>query len=233
MTRKDGVAQAEIYLDTAKSFLCYILLCSCNGFFHRQSVQAKLGLLALHGRVGDDAFFGVIAFFAYVCALYQWDNGQVEVFGKGIVATVMGRNSHDGTCSIASQHVFRNPDRDGFTSERIDGIRAREHSGYLVVAHTFQFGAFLDVIEIFFDFSFLFFGCDLLHIFRFGSQNHECNAKHCVGASGENGEADVAVFHLKLHFCSFATAYPVFLGFLYRVCPVYFVQSVKQSLRIG
>ena len=82
------------------------------GFLDGQSVQAEgfsvilHALVLAHGRVGHDAFLGIIALLAHVSPFHQWDDGQAEMLGKGIVSAVMGRYGHDGSCAIASQHVF-------------------------------------------------------------------------------------------------------------------------------
>ena len=80
------------------------------------------------------------------------------MLGKGIVARIMSRHSHDGTCSVTSQYIFSNPDRNLLISERINGIGTREHTGYLMIHLTITFGTFLHIVEILVNLSFLF-GC--------------------------------------------------------------------------
>ena len=65
------------------------------------------------------------------------------MLSKGIVTTVVSRNGHDGTCSVASQHIVAYPDRNSITGKRIDGVRAGEDAGYLTVGDTLTLRTFL------------------------------------------------------------------------------------------
>ena len=155
------------------------------------------------------------------------------MLGKGIVATVVSRYGHDGTCAIACQHVFGYPDGYFLFCKRIDGIRTREHTRHLVVHLAVALCTLLHIVEVFLYFLFLFRGGQLCHEVALRSQHHERHTEHRIGTGGEDGEVLVRVSHLEFHFRTLASAYPVALGFLQRVGPVYLIQSVQQALGIG
>ena len=50
------------------------------------------------------------------------DDGQVEMFGKSVVAAVVSRNSHDGTGSVTGKNVFTDPNGNRLVGERVDGV---------------------------------------------------------------------------------------------------------------
>ena len=79
-----------------------------NGLFHRFSIQ---GEVLEHGffvarRVHHDTFFCVEALVFHIGALDKWHDGQVEMLGKGIVATVMCGHSHHCSGAIACQNIL-------------------------------------------------------------------------------------------------------------------------------
>ena len=88
--------------------LSHKFLGGCNGLFHSHAVEAETieGFNAFTWRIHHDSLFGIKAFFAHISTLYQRDDRQIEVFGKGIVATVVCRNSHDSPRAIADEHIF-------------------------------------------------------------------------------------------------------------------------------
>ncbi len=102
-----------------------------------------------------------------------------------------------------------------------------------MVAHAVELGAALHVVEVFLHLFFLRCCCHLFHVFALRSQNHESYAKHSVGASGEDGKLHVGVFHVKHHLCALGAAYPVALRVGYAVAPLYGVEAIEQTLRIG
>ena len=152
---------------------------------------------------------------------------------KSVVARVVCRYSHDGTCTVAGQYVVANPDGHCLACERIDGIRTREDTAYATVADAFAFGAFLGAIQIGFYVGFLGFGSNLRNQFAFGSQHHERYTKHGISTGREDGEFQIAVFHLELYFGTFRATNPVALCFFQRVGPVDGFQSVEQTLGVG
>ena len=102
-----------------------------------------------------------------------------------------------------------------------------------MVCHAVELCALLYISQILVNSS-LLLGCgELLHELALRCENHEGHAEDGVGTGGEDGELDVAVFHCKLHLCSFRASDPVFLCLLYRVAPVDGVKTVEQALRVG
>ena len=79
-----------------------------NGFLYRESVEreALKRLHALARRVHHRAFLGIKALLTHVGSLNERDDGKVEMAGKGIVAAVVGRHGHDGSCAISGEHIF-------------------------------------------------------------------------------------------------------------------------------
>ncbi len=53
-------------------------------------------------------------------------DGYPELAREGVVPLVMGGDGHDRRGAVSGQDVVRNPDRDAFAAERIDGRRAGE-----------------------------------------------------------------------------------------------------------
>ena len=133
---------------------------------------------------------------------------------KGIVAAVVRRNGHDGTCTIASQYVVANPDGYLVARKGVDGIASAEYTTHAAVADSFAFGTLLGALQVSLHGLFLAGGSHLSHQFAFRSQHHEGHAKHRVGTGGEDGELQVAIFHLELHFGTFGASNPVALCLL-------------------
>ena len=155
------------------------------------------------------------------------------MFGKGIVATVVSRHGHDGTRTVTGQYIITHIDGNVLVVERIDGISSGKHTRHAAVHEALALGAVLDAVEILVDSLFLFGGYYLIHIFAFGSQNHEGDTKYGIGTCRKDGKFDVRINHLELHLSTFRTAYPVLLCLFERIGPVYFIESVEQTLGIG
>ena len=83
--------------------LLNVLFGGCDGFFYGQAVErevdVRLGIEAR--RIGYNAFLGIEALFAHVATFHERHDGQTEVLGKGVVATIVSRNSHNGACAVA------------------------------------------------------------------------------------------------------------------------------------
>ena len=127
------------------------LLCGSDSLLYSQTVQRELSA----GRVTHDTLLGVVALLRDIGTLNQRNDGEVEVLGKCIVTRVMGRYSHDGTSTIASQHIFCNPNGNFLVVKRIDGIRAREHTRHLMIHLTVALSTLLHIVKIFFHLFFL------------------------------------------------------------------------------
>ena len=156
----------------------------------------------------------------------------------------MGRNCHDGACTIASEHVFGNPDRYLIARDGVDGVGTAEDARHLMSGLALQFGLVLALVEVSLYFG-LVVGCgDHLHIFAFGSQHHEGDTEHGIGTSGKDGEFEwlavcgqglrvVVGHHFKLCLGTFRTTDPVALGLLQGIGPVDGLQTVEQTLGIS
>ena len=153
--------------------------------------------------------------------------------GKGVVTTVMCRHCHDGACTVSGKYIVAYPNRYLFTRKRIDGICAGEYTADMLVHESLAFGAALGSGYVGCHGFALFGGGDFVHIFAFGSKHHKSNTKNRIGTSGEYFEVYIiSSFDGKMHFCSFATTYPVALCFLERVGPIDGVKSLKQAFGI-
>ena len=72
--------------------------------------------------------------FNFDIAAFQYRNDfKIELLGEFIVSCVVGRNCHDGTCSIACQYIVRNPDRDLLSIDRIDRIGTCKYTCLILV----------------------------------------------------------------------------------------------------
>ena len=187
-------------------------------------------MLAIGRRVHHDAFLGVKALFAHIGTLNKRHDGQIKVACKGIVARVMGRHGHNGTCAIASQHIVAHPHRYFVARKGVDGISARKHTRHTAVGNALTLCTLFGRIKIGIHLSLLRFGGELLHEFALRSQHHEGYAKNSVGTCGKDSELHIAVLHRELHFGTLATTNPVALCLLERVCPVYFIKAIEQAL---
>ena len=229
LAAEDGIAQAVVHLHLAYSCLFDIFLGLGNGVFHLQAVE----LQTLVARVHHDAVFGVEALFAHVGSLNQWDDGEVEMLGKRIVAAVVGWYRHDGTSAVACKHIVADVDGYLLAGNGVEGIAATEHTTHLLLYHALALGLVLNFVEIGIHGGALL-GCHhLLHILALGSQHHEGNTKDCVGTSGEDEQLLVAAHDGEQHLGTLAVAYPVLLGFLNRVAPLNSVKVTQQSTGIG
>ena len=152
------------------------------------------------------------------------------MFGKSIVAAIVSRYSHDGSCSISCQYVITDPNRYCFTGKRIDGICSTEYTGNATVGDTFALRTFLGAVEVGIYFRFLFGSSDLCYQFAFRSQYHKGNAEHRICTGSKDSKFKIAVFYFELYFSAFRTAYPVLLSFFQWISPVDSVQPVQQAL---
>ena len=158
---------------------------------------------------------------------------------KGIVTTVMSRHSHNRSCSISSQNILWNPNRNLLTSEWIDTIWAREDTCHLTVRHTFQLCALLYIRQILLYLSLLSLWSEFCNELWLWCQYHEANTKHRISTRCKDRKLTLfltltswcKVFEFNL--CTLRTANPVLLCLLDRVRPVDCLQSIKQSLWIG
>ena len=200
-----------------------------DSLFHLESVE----LQALIAGVGHDAFLGIEAFLAHVGSLDKWNDGQVEVSSKGIVAAVVGRHCHDGAGAVACEYIVADVDGNFLASYGIDGIAAAEHTAHLLLDEALTLGLVLHLVEIGIDGSALLGSYHLLHIFALGGEHHEGDAKDGVGSGGEDEQLLVAAHDGEQHLGTLAVAYPVLLGFLDGVAPLDGVEVTQQAAGIG
>ena len=235
LTGENGVAQTEVDLDASQLVFLYKTLGGGYGLDHAETVERESAerVLTGGGAVHHRALFGVETFLTHVGSFDKRYDGEAEMLGKGVVAGVVGRNGHNGACAVAGQNVVAHPYRNGVSGERVDGIRAGEHTGYAAVGYAFALGTLFGGFDV---------GCHFIaavgcrqpvHQFAFGRQHHERYAEDGVGACGEYGECHVAVFHAELHLRAFRSAYPVALRLFERVGPVNAVKPVEQALGVG
>ena len=102
-----------------------------------------------------------------------------------------------------------------------------------MVADAVTLSTFLHISDVFFNGSTLVVGGELVNKLTLRSKHHEGDTKDSVGTSGEDGELHVAVLHLKFHLSSLGASNPVALCLFQRLCPIYCVKTVEQSLSIG
>ena len=235
LTAENGVAQTVVRLHASQPVRCDKSFGGGDGLFHRKPVEreALAGSHSGTGRIGHGAFFRVEALLAHIGALDERHDGQVEVTGESIVATVVRRHRHDGARAVARQHIVRNPHRDFFACEGVHRVATREHAAHPSVGDAFAFRALGRGGHIGFHLFAAVGRGELRHEFAFGSEHHEGHTENRVGTRGEDGELHVAVFHRKLHLRAFRTTDPVALRFFDRIGPVEFVESVEQSAGIG
>ena len=183
----------------------YIFFSCSDSFFNSLAIQYKIAIRSYSSlrRIANDTFFSVEAFFCYIATFYQRYDRQVEMTSESVVAAIVCRHSHDGSCTISSQYIIANPDRNCIAGKRIDTIASAEYTCYTTVGNTFALCTFLGTLQVSLNFSFLSFGSKLCHQFAFGSQNHESNTEHCIGTSCKYSEFYIAVFNFKANFGTF------------------------------
>ena len=235
LTREDGIAQAVVHLHASQLVGFHVFLRGSDGFLDGQAIEGEINIWshAWTWTVHHNTFLRIVALFAHVGTLDEWNDRKVEVLGKGIVARVVSRNSHDSTRSITCQHVVAHPDWVLLASEWVDGIAAREHTRHLLVNHALAFRALLHLFQIGIHLRLLLRRSQFCHEFALWSQHHERHSEHRICTGGEDGEMLVGVSHIELHFRSFRATNPVALGFLQTLCPLNRVESVEQTLRVG
>ena len=133
----------------------------------------------------------------------------------------MGRNSHDGACSISRQHVVANPNGNGLVGKGIHRIASGELAGnFFGLGHPLTFSFAFHLVAVCLNIiGILGFGKTIQQL-RLWSKHHEGCPIDGVGTGGKNFNLLPAIGHAEKHFCPFRAANPVSLYFLKRVCPV-------------
>ena len=232
LAREDGIAQAIVHLHASQLVGFHIFLRGSDSLLDGHTVEGEVDVWShtWAWTVHHDTFLGIVALFAHVSTLDEWDDRQTEVLGKGIVAGVVGRNCHDGTCSITSQHVVAHPDRVLLACEWVDGITTRKHTRHFLVNHALALGALLHLLQVSIHFCLVVSGGELGNEFALRSQHHEGHTKHRICAGSEDGEMLVGVSHVEFHFRTFRATNPVALCFLQTLGPLNGFESVEESL---
>ena len=228
LAREDGVAQAEIDLAVPQTVRFHIIDGGRNSLLDCHSVQET--------GVAHDAVLGVETFLRDVASLDERNNRQVKSLGKGIVAAVVRRNSHDGAGTVAGEHVFGNPDGNLLLGQRVEGVRAGEDTrGLARFGDALALGLFLGLGEVFIHRSALFGRSEFVHPLALGRQHHEGDAEDRVGTRGEDGHVVglFAVGDFEDNLGTLAAANPVALHLLEGVGPLEAVQFVEQALGVG
>ena len=130
LTAKDGITQSVVDGLEAYAHFGDSLYHSGHSFFYFHACDEVA--------VDADAYFTIKALTpcGWVADLIgrrgdNLTNGEIEMTCKSEIAAVVCWHSHDGSCSITSQHIVANIDRYAFVGEWIDGIGTREHSAHL------------------------------------------------------------------------------------------------------
>ena len=206
------IAETIVYLYPTQFVFCHELFGLCNSLFHCQTVKVELTITKRgNRRICHYTLFCIEALFADIAALYERTYLNAEVLCEGVVAAVVCRNSHNGTCTITREYIVAHPNRNLLSCDGVDGICAGEHTCYIAVDHTFTLGALLCAVEISLYSLFLVCCSELGNKLAFGSKYHECNTEYCVGTCGEDCKLNITIFHAELHFCTLAAANPVTL----------------------
>src|SRR5690606_11029378 len=71
-------------------------------------------------------------------------DGQLVLAGKGEIAFVVRRHTHDGAVAVAHEHVVAHPDIDGLARDGMRDGKARGHAGFLARGN-FGFGGAADL----------------------------------------------------------------------------------------
>ena len=223
-----GIAEAVVDLPVPEAVGLHILDGGGDGFTHVHPVHET----AVHHL----AFLGVETVLADIAALDQRDDGKVELAGKGIVATVMGRYRHDGAGTVTCQHIFGDPDRNPFSGQRVHSIGAAEDTCHgLGVRYPLALRLLLDICEVLLDRALLLRRSKSLHEVAFGCEDHERHAEHGVRPGGEYGNVGLRLTGVALedYFAAVGLADPVALHLLERIRPVDPVQSFQEAAGVG
>ena len=101
LTAEDSVAQTVVDLYTTKIILGNVGFCSCYGLFNGKTVKVQFTIgKSCCGRIGHYTLFCIETLLAYVATLDKRTYLNAEMLCKSIVAAVVCRDSHNGSCSV-------------------------------------------------------------------------------------------------------------------------------------
>ena len=143
----------------------------------------------------------------------------------------MGGDGHDGSGSVAHQHIVRDPDGNLFSIDRIDGIGSGEDPCFFlgeVRAFQVAFGGALGAVL--FHSMFLFRRGDGIYQRVLRGKNHVGGSEEGVRPGGVNSNR----FSVQgeVHFRTFRFAYPVALKQFNGFRPVQGLQLVNEAFRV-
>ena len=164
----------------------------------------------------------------------------------------MGGHGHDGAGAVVAQHVVADPDRDALLGDGVDGERAGEDAAHLLdFGLPLALGAVLGPRHVCLHLSLLLRGGDMLNHLVLRTQDHERHTEDGVRAGGEYLEGSLTLDPLdiaahidllpiqltlfgqrKPYGCTLASANPVALNLLQRVCPIDLFEALEQTLGI-
>ncbi len=148
-----------------------------------------------------------------------------------MIAVVVAGHRHDGSRSIAGQHIFGNIDRYILFRERITCIGAGKLSGhFLHLRHAVAFTAALYIFYVF---------LHLLIICRCGdvgnqrvlrSEHHKCGAMYRIRSRSKNAYLRIGAVHRKIHQRPFTLTYPVALHLFHTLTEIHPLQSFQKTI---
>ena len=189
-------------------------------------------------------FFGVYndtftseCFFHYFgqFSIQRFDNGDnrhIEFLCKSKVTFVMSRYTHYSACTIVSQYIVSNPDRDFFAVYRVYTVGTCECTSFFFICHTVNRGFYRCFKAVFINsfFAFRFYQCRQTCVF--GSQYHECTTIQCVRSCCINCDFIIRTYNFEFNFSTVGFTDPVGLHFLNFFRPIQFIQVSQQSFSI-
>ena len=145
----------------------------------------------------------------------------------------MGRNCHDGSCSITDEYIVCDPDRNLLSVYRIDGIASGEYTCFVLCQiGPLKITLMLCFIDIFL-YSFLLL-CSSKFFYEavLWSDYHVCRAEEGITTSGIYFKVFVHPINLEKYRCSFTATNPVSLHRFYGLWPVKGIEIFKKTIRI-
>ena len=146
----------------------------------------------------------------------------------------MGRNSHDGSCSIGDEYIVCNPDRKLLSVDRVDGIGSGEDTSLVLCkVCPFQIRLVLCGFQVFLHSLLLLWSGKLLHQRMLWCNYHICGSEESVATCCVHFKVVVALFKLEEYCSTFASSDPVALHGLYRFRPVKVIKALEKLIAIG
>ena len=171
-------------------------------------------------------------------ALENFNNREVELLCKFPVAVIVGRYSHNCTCSVRNQNVICNPDWNEFSVYRVYCIASAEYTGFIFCkVCTFKIRLLCSFFLIFLYSLCLLRSCDCRNDFVFRRNNHVSCTKQSITASCVNCKLIICRLSVFIGYCeyNFGTcrfSNPVVLHCLYTFRPIKFIKVVIQAVCI-